>query len=143
MVVGGIAGIIIGAKMTVDSAIIVARIFGMSDAFIALSVVALGTSLPELAATAVAAYKKKVDIAVGTIVGSNIFNIFFVLGLTSVIHPIKFSLGLLPDLIMAFVAALLLFIGLFIGERHKLKRWEGGVFVGMYILYIIFITIRG
>jgi len=115
----------------------------MSEALIGLTIVAVGTSLPELATSAVAAYKKQADIAVGNIVGSNIFNIFWILGVSAIIRPLPFSPALNFDVLIMLVATLLLFASMFIGQRHKLERWQGIVFVGLYVLYIVALVQRG
>ncbi len=99
-----------GADFLVTGASSIARRFNISDLAIGLTVVAVGTSLPELATSAVAAYRKNVDIAVGNVVGSNIFNIFFVLGISSIIHPLPFNIASNIDLGMVILASLLLFV---------------------------------
>lgn len=143
MTLAGIFCLFLGGKLLVDNAVILATIAGMSEAFIGLTIVAIGTSLPELATSAVAAYHKKADMAVGNIVGSNIFNVFCVLGLTSIIMPIHFNININFDVIFVIIATLLLFLFMFIGNRQKLDRWQGGLFIGLYIAYIAFIIFRG
>lgn len=142
IIIGSIS-LALGAHWLVDGAIAIARIFGISEALIAVTVVAIGTSLPELATSAVAAFNKNVDIAVGNIVGSNIFNIFWILGISTVIRPANFSLFLNADIFWVMVATFLLFLFMFIGKRHTLQRWQGSVFVGMYLTYIIYAIYRG
>ncbi|HLD70336.1 MAG TPA: calcium/sodium antiporter [Negativicutes bacterium] len=141
MVAVGLAGLTLGGKWIVDSAVVIAQQIGLSQAVIGLTVVAIGTSLPELATSAIAAYKKNTDIAVGNIVGSNIFNLFWILGVSSIINPLPFSAVLMRDVIMAIIATLLLFMVLFIGKRHVIERWQGACFVIVYIAYI-FLIIR-
>jgi len=143
MILGGLAGLVIGGKWVVDSAVQIATAFGVSQSLIGLTIVAIGTSLPELATSAVAAYKKKCDIAVGNIVGSNIFNIFWILGLSSIINPIPFQARSNPDIYMAILASLLLFVAMFVGKRHRLDRWEGVLFILIYIAYIVYLIIQG
>lgn len=143
MVSGGLVGLVVGGKWIVDGAVSIATQFGVSEALIGLTVVAVGTSLPELATSAVAAYKKNVDIAVGNIVGSNIFNIFWILGISATITPLPFSSKLGVDLGVVIVATLLLFLALFVGKRHVLERWQGWAFVSLYLLYIVFLILRG
>ena len=104
---------------------------------------AIGTSLPELATSAMAAYKKDVDIAVGNIVGSNIFNIFWILGISSIINPLPFSPVLTSDVLVAILATLLLFAALFVGKRHTLERWQGACFVMLYVSYLVYLVLRG
>ncbi|MDQ3050347.1 MAG: calcium/sodium antiporter [Bacteroidota bacterium] len=139
----GLAGLIAGGHWVVKSAIVIATGFGISQSLIGLTVVAIGTSLPELATSAVAAYKKNTDIAIGNVVGSNIFNIFWILGISSVIHPIPVLQRSNVDFAMNILAGLLLFVFLFIGKRHMLERWQGGAFVLCYILYVAYLIQLG
>jgi cation:H+ antiporter len=143
MLIFGLAGLLIGGRWIVNSATTIAASFGLSDALIGLTIVAIGTSLPELAASAVAAYKKNVDIAVGNILGSNIFNIFWILGISSIIKPLPFRPELNFDLFVVVISGALLFAWMFFGKRHVLERWEGAVFVLLYVAYIAAIVIRG
>jgi cation:H+ antiporter len=143
MVGGGIAGLVIGGKWIVDGAVVFASGLGVSEALIGLTIVAVGTSLPELATSAVAAYKRNADIAVGNIVGSNIFNIFWILGVSAIIRPLPLSPMLVIDLLVAIFATVLLFVVLFVGKRHVLERWQGGVFIVVYIVYIWYLIMRG
>lgn len=143
MVVAGIAGLVVGGKWIVDGAVAFATGFGVSEALIGLTIVAIGTSLPEMATSVVAAYKKNVDIAVGNVVGSNIFNIFWILGVSSIIQPLPFSPVLTFDLGMTFGATLLLFLAFFVGKKHTLERWQGVLFVTLYVLYIVYLVLRG
>lgn len=139
----GLIGLVIGGQWIVGSATTIATSFGLSDALIGLTIVAIGTSLPELATSAVAAYKKNSDIAVGNVVGSNIFNIFWILGISSIIKPLPFQPALNFDLWIVVVASLLLFGWMFLGKRHTLERWQGVVFVLLYVSYIAVIVVRG
>jgi len=135
----GLTGLFIGGKWIVDGAVSIAESFNVSKSVIGLTVVAVGTSLPELATSAVAAYKKQTDIAIGNVVGSNIFNILWILGLSSVIHPLTFFAGSNFDIIMTISASLILFIAMYIGRRHILERWQGTLMIFLYILYIIYL----
>lgn len=139
----GLAGLVIGGKWIVDAAVALATALGVSEALIGLTVVAVGTSLPELATSAVAAYKKDVDIAVGNIVGSNIFNIFWILGISATINPLPFSSLLMRDMFVTVIATALLFTFMFIGKRHILERWQGISFITLYIGYVAYLVIRG
>lgn len=139
----GLIGLVIGGQWIVNSATIIATNFGLSDALIGLTIVAIGTSLPELATSAVAAYKKNSDIAVGNVVGSNVFNIFWILGLSSIIKPLPFKPELNFDLWVAVGASILLFIWMFLGKRHTLERWQGVTFILIYFGYIMAIMFRG
>lgn len=143
MIAGGLAGLIVGGKWIVDGAVAFASSLGVSEALIGLTVVAVGTSLPELATSAVAAYKKNVDIAIGNIIGSNIFNVFWILGISASIKPLPFDSKLNFDMLMAIAATVLLFWALFIGKRHTVDRWQGGVFVFSYVAYTVFLIMRG
>jgi len=143
MIAGGLAGLGLGSKWIVDGATVIAQQAGFSEALVGLSIIAIGTSLPELAASSVAAYKGKTDIAIGNVVGSNIFNIFWVLGLSSIIRPIEFSPSLNFDILMVVVATILLLIFLYIGKRQVLQRREGYLFLILYLAYIAFLFYRG
>ncbi|MBI5733144.1 calcium/sodium antiporter [Candidatus Jorgensenbacteria bacterium] len=138
----GLISLLIGGKLIVDNAVAIALILKASQAVIGLTIVAIGTSLPELATSAVAAYKKNPDIAVGNIVGSNIFNIFWILGISAVINPLAFSQKLFPDIGVIIFTTLLLFLCMFIGKRHVLERWQGITFVLLYIIYIFSLLVR-
>lgn len=139
----GLGGLILGSNLMVDNGIKLAKIFGVSDALIGLTLVAIGTSLPELVTSVVAATKKKVDIAVGNVVGSNIFNIFLVLGTTTLIKPIPLSVNYLVDIGVLFGATILLFASLFVMRKQTLGKIEGSIMLLSYFVYIGFIIIRG
>ncbi len=139
----GLAGLVLGGHWVVEGAVHIAERAGVSQSLIGLTVVAVGTSLPELATSAVAAYKKNVEIAVGNVVGSNIFNIFFVLGISAVVKPLPFAKGGNLDIGMAVLASLLLFVCMFIGKKHLMERWQGAVFLAMYAGYIGWLVHRG
>jgi len=142
LTIGGLIGLGIGGNLIVDSTAYIASKLGISESLIGLTVVAVGTSLPELATSAVAAYKKNVEIAVGNVVGSNIFNIFFVLGLSSIIKPLPLQAGCNIDIGVVILASLLLFICMFTGKKHSLDRWEGIVLIILYCSYIAFLIIK-
>jgi cation:H+ antiporter len=135
-VIIGLAGLTIGGKWIVDGAIALATLLGMSESLIGLTIVAVGTSLPELATSAVAAYKKNAEIAVGNVVGSNIFNIFFVLGISAFIKPLPFQTKNNVDIAAVIFSSLLLFFFMFSGKKRSLDRWEGIVFLLFYAGYI-------
>lgn len=137
----GLGGLILGGKLLVDSAIVLARFAGLSEALIGLTVVAVGTSLPELATSVVAAWRREMDIAIGNVVGSNIFNVFWILGLTAVITPLPAPEGFARDAVVMVLATLALFLALFIGKRHQLDRWQGGAFLSAYVAYVVFLVI--
>jgi cation:H+ antiporter len=135
-IVAGLAMLIIGGQYFVESAVTLAKTFGMSEAVIGLTIVAIGTSLPELATSVIAAMKKNADIAVGNIVGSNIFNVFFVLGTSSLIMPLEKGHLQNFDFYVCILASLLLLIFGFIFGKYKLVRLEGFIFVILYVLYL-------
>ena len=156
LVLIGLAGLSMGGNLCVQTAQEMALSLGVSEALVGLTAVAIGTSLPELTASLVAALKKKPDIAVGNIVGSNIFNIFWILGISSVIKPLPFRPALNVDLLMVLFSAILLFVIVHNGHIHHrlllwwkqkrdyvLARWEGGVLVSCYVAYIAFVAWRG
>jgi cation:H+ antiporter len=143
MIVGGLFGLVGGGYLIVENATALALALGVSQSLIGLTIVAVGTSLPELATSAVAAYRKNADIAVGNIVGSNIFNIFFILAITSIISPLADTPQLNIDLAVMILASALLFVALFIGRRHLLERWQGVGFLLLYAAYISYLVWRG
>jgi cation:H+ antiporter len=134
----GLVGLIVGGDWVVDGAIQIARLIGISESFIGLSIVAVGTSLPELVTSVIAAYKKNSDIAVGNVVGSNIFNIFFILGISALINPLNFKKENILDLNVTIFSTLIVFILLFIGKKHTIQRNQGILLILFYLLYIIF-----
>jgi cation:H+ antiporter len=141
-VAAGLAGLYFGGRYFVEGAVDLATLLGLSQQIIGLTIVAVGTSLPELATSVVAAYKRKADIAVGNIVGSNIFNVFFILGTTAVIAPLPFSPAANVDVLVAILASFLLFITTMTFGKRKVDRIEGVVFVGLYVLYIAYLISR-
>lgn len=143
MIVIGLIGLALGGKWIVDGAVVFATNLGVSQAMIGLTIIAIGTSLPELATSVVAAYKKNVDIAIGNIIGSNIFNIFFILGISAIISPLPFAATFTSDLWMTLFATVLLFASLFVGKRRTLERWQGALFVVIYIAYLVSLIVRG
>lgn len=139
----GLAGLVVGGRWLVDGAVLIAQSFGVSESLIGLTVVAVGTSLPEFATSAVAAYKRRSDIAIGNVVGSNIFNIFWVLGISATIRPLPFSPAGNVDVMMAAGASLILFFAMYVGKRHVLERWQGAALTLSYAAYVVFLAIRG
>jgi len=135
----GMIGLALGGKWIVDGAVFIAKSFNMTEALIGLTVVAIGTSLPELATSYAAAKKQNADIAVGNTVGSNIFNVFWILGLSSLIRPLPFdAANNNVDMYAAIGASLLLFIFMFIGRKHLLQRSQGILFLVAYFAFMIF-----
>ena len=135
-IIGGLVFLVGGGKLFVDSAVNLALSFGMSKAVIGLTIVAIGTSLPELATSVVAALKKNSDIAVGNIVGSNIFNVFFILGVSALISPLpKGNITDIDFYVCIFASLALLASGYLMG-RHKVTKPEGIIFLLCYVLYL-------
>jgi len=143
MIVGGLIGLFLGGRWIVNGAVEIATWFGLSQALVGLTIVAVGTSLPELAASAIAAYRKQTDIAIGNVVGSNVFNLLWVLGLGSIIRPISYNPILNVDIILLFAITVLLLLLIYIGRKNILGRVEGGVLLTLYISYIVFLVWRG
>lgn len=137
-IIAGLAGLVIGGNMVVGSAVKLARLIGLSEAVIGLTIVAIGTSLPELSTSIVAALKKKPDIAVGNVIGSNIFNLLFIMGITTQIDSLPYEAAFNPGQYLMIGATILLFIMMFNPRRHRLDRWEGGILVAIYLGYTIY-----
>ena len=131
----GMAGLIIGGKMVVNNASTIATAFGVSEKIIGLTIVALGTSLPELATSVIAALKKNNDIAVGNIIGSNIFNLFLILPVSSLIRPMTYNASFNTDLYLLAGGTLFLLLAMFTGGTKKLDRWEAGLLLICYLIY--------
>ena len=138
LVVSGLAGLCLGGDWIVEGAVNLAVKLGISQSVVGLTIVAVGTSLPELATSAVAAHKGKPDIAVGNVVGSNIFNIFFVLGVSAIITPIPFHSRSNIDISVVILASVLLFTFMFTGQKRSIDRWEGVVSLMLYGAYLVF-----
>ena len=138
----GLAFLISGGRLVVVNSVKIAGDLGISQTIIGLTIVAIGTSLPELATSVVAAIKKNNDIAVGNIIGSNIFNIFFILGVSSLIRPLDYNNKFNYDLYLLGVGTLLLFMAMFSGKKKKLDRWEAGILLLIYIGYTIFLIVN-
>ena len=137
----GLSFLLMGSRCIVLGAAAMAAAMGVSETVIGLTIVAVGTSIPELATSAAAAYKRSPEIAVGNIVGSNIFNIFFILGSSSVIRPIPFEAKVNTDIGVLIVASLLLFFSMFTGRKKVLDRWESVLFLIIYAGYIFFLAL--
>ncbi len=139
-ILGGIIAIIIGGDVVVDSASKLAAQFGMSDNLIGLTVVAFGTSLPELVTSVVAAKKNEVDMALGNVIGSNIFNILLVLGVAAAISPVAFVMENIVDIVVLVVMSLI--VWWFAWSKQKITRGEGIIMLLMYAIYVVYICIR-
>ncbi len=139
----GLTGLTLGGTWIVGSASKIGVALGMSDSMVGLTIVAIGTSLPELATSAMAAYRRNVDIAVGNVVGSNIFNIFLVLGVSSTIRPLPFFPGGNVDVAVVIFSNIVLFAAMFIRRRRSLDKVEGFFFLAFYAAYMYFVIQRG
>lgn len=142
-IVLGIFCLFLGGKWVVEGAVGLAQWMGMSEAFIGLTIVAIGTSLPELVTSVRAAMKGSTDIAVGNVVGSNIFNILWILGLSSTITPLPFDVTSNVDIMTVVGASCLLLLALMLGKRMVIHRWQGIVFLLVYLAYMAFLLSRG
>lgn len=140
----GIIGIVVGGNLVVNSSSSIAYSFGLSDKLVGLTIVAMGTSLPELVTSIIAAIKGENDIAIGNVLGSNIFNILLILGVSSTINPILVSSSLIVDMIFLIFISIVLGIFMFTGKKEKLSlgKIEGLVLVLLYICYMVFIIYR-
>ncbi len=136
----GLAGLVVGGNLIVKGAVDIAMMIGLSERVIGLTIVSIGTSLPELATSIAAVRKKNVDIAIGNVVGSNIFNIFFVLGVSVVVSPFRINHASMFDIYVNILAGILLFAFIFIGRGRQLVKWEGFLFLGIYIVYLIILV---
>jgi cation:H+ antiporter len=139
LVIIGFTGLIIGGKLMVDNAIKIAETLNVSQQIIGLTIVAAGTSLPELATSIIAALRGKKDLAVGNIIGSNIFNILFILGTSVLIRPVDYDLAFNLDGLMLVFGTIFLLVAMFTGKKGKVDRWEAAVFLIAYIIYLIYL----
>ena len=142
MIAGGLAGLIIGGNLFVDNATLIAKGLGVSDKFIAITILAGGTSMPELATCVVAAAKKKGQLALGNIIGSNVFNILLILGGSALIHPLSFDGMNYVDLGVLLASALALLTAMFIGKKNKIDRLDGSLFLAVWIAYMVYLFIK-
>ncbi|MBR1473042.1 MAG: calcium/sodium antiporter [Paludibacteraceae bacterium] len=138
LILCGLAGLVLGGELIVDSAVDIATRMGVSEAIIGLTIVALGTSLPELATSVMAAFKKNSDIAMGNVIGSNIFNVFFVLGTSAVIRPLPAYKGIELDALMAALGSFIVWLALKIDKDNKLPRWAGALLLIVYAGYLAY-----
>ncbi len=145
-IVGGIVGVLIGAELLIDAAVNIMKTMGVGEKFIGLTVVALGTSLPELATSAVAAYRGEMDISIGNLLGSNVFNILSVLGVAATVRPILIpggfvASGLLVDVLVMIAISALPWVML--GKKNALTRANGCVLLASYAGYLVYLLARG
>ena len=142
-ILGGSIGLFLGGKWVVDGAVEISLYFGLSETFIGLTVVAIGTSLPELVTSAIAAKKGQADMAVGNVIGSNIFNLLWILGLSATIRAIPFNVASNFDLLMVIIASTLLIFSIIVGKKPRIDRWEGFLFIVAYVGYLAYLVMRG
>jgi len=135
----GLVLLIVGGKVVVNAAVDFARALHISEKVIGLTIIAVGTSLPELVTSVTAIIKKRDDIAVGNIIGSNIFNIFLIIGVCAMVHPIDYSPVFNRDIYLLIFGTLLLLLAMFTGKKRQLDRWQGFIFVLLYVAYVIYL----
>ena len=138
LILGGLIGLVVGGELIVKSATSIAQSLGVSDAIIGLTVVALGTSLPELATSCMAAFKKNCDIALGNVIGSNIFNIFFILGTSACVKALPGYHGLEIDAMMAALGSILVMLFVYSTKKREIKRWHGALLLLTYAAYLAY-----
>lgn len=142
MILCGLAGLIIGGKLFVNSAVEIAHFLNVSDKFIAVTILAGGTSMPELATCIVAAAKKKGQLALGNIIGSNIFNILLILGGSALIHPLSFEEIGFVDLGFLLMSALLIWASAYVGKKNQMDRADGFLFIVLEIAYMTWLILQ-
>ena len=142
-VVVGIAALSLGGQWMVQGAKGLAQLLGLSEAFIGLTILAVGTSLPELATSTMAAIRGNADMAVGNVVGSNVYNVLFILGVTGTVTPVSYNVGLNIDMWILLGVTALFFVFTFTGRAHKIDRWEGVLFLLLYGAYLSYLVLRG
>lgn len=138
----GMAGLIIGGKLVVDNSIEIATDLGVSQKIIGLTIIAAGTSLPELMTSIVAAMKKNSDIAIGNVIGSNIFNILLILSISSFVNPITYNTNFNQDMLILIGGTLFLILAMFTGKRKRLDRWEAAILLIFYLVYSIYLVMK-
>ena len=138
LILGGFVGLVVGGELIVKSAVDIAMRCGVSEAIIGLTIVALGTSLPELATSVIAATKHNSDIALGNVIGSNIFNVFFVLGTSAVVHPLPAYEGIELDAWMVAIGSILVWLFVKTNHEREIKRWGGAILLLVYAGYLTY-----
>jgi cation:H+ antiporter len=138
----GLIFLVLGGRLVVDSAVALAQALKVSEKIIGLTIVAVGTSLPELVTSITAIVKKSDDIAIGNIIGSNIFNVFLILGVSAAVSPMEYSAVFNMDIYILILGTLLLLAAMFTGKKGKLDRWEAAVFVLLYSGYVVYMIMR-
>lgn len=138
----GLTGLIIGGQFVVVNCMNIANSLGVSEKIIGLTIIAAGTSLPELVTSVVAAAKKNSDIAIGNVIGSNIFNILLILSISSIIKPIKYNPEFNLDIYILMGGTVFLLLSMLTGQRKKLDRWEASILLGFYLFYTIYLVMK-
>lgn len=141
--VAGSIGLGVGAHWVVEGAISLSELLGFSESFVGLTVVAIGTSLPELITCVIAAYRGNTDLAIGNVIGSNIFNLLWVLGLSAVLRPLPFDVVSNTDIVMVVASSAVLLLAVAVGPRNAIDRKEGTSFIVLYVAYLVFLVHRG
>lgn len=140
-IIAGLTGLFLGGRYVVINSVIIAELMNIDGRIISITIIAAGTSLPEMATSVMAAIKGEDDIAVGNIVGSNIFNILFILGISSTIKPIHISSTMFIDVSVMIIASLILFLAMFTGKKRVIDRFEGIIMLCLYAIYIAYVII--
>ena len=142
LIIIGLGGLILGGFFFLVNSVEIANTLGVSEKIIGLTIVAAGTSLPELVTSIVAATKKNSDIAIGNVIGSNIFNILLILSISSLIRPIEYNPKFNLDLLILIGGTIFLFTSMLTGQRKRLDRWEAGILFGFYIIYTTYLVMK-
>ena len=142
LIMVGLVGLVVGGELIVKSAVNIAMRLGVSEAVIGLTVVALGTSLPELATSVIAAFKHNADIALGNVIGSNIFNVFFVLSTSAVIRPLPAYEGIELDALMVTTGSIIVWLAIKTNKERKIQRWAGALLLIIYALYLTYRLVK-
>jgi cation:H+ antiporter len=139
----GLVGLFIGGQLIVDNAVNLSLLFGVSQSLVGITIVSIGTSLPEIATSVSAALKKKTDLIVGNVMGSNIFNLLLVLGINAMINPIEVHSDFAFDITIVITASFLLFVFTFIGKKQVIEKYQASMLLSFYIFYIIYTIFKG
>lgn len=142
LILFGLTGLILGGQLVVLNSVKIANSLGVSEKIIGLTIVAAGTSLPELVTSIVAATKRNSDIAIGNVIGSNIFNILLILSISGMVLPIKYNPKFNLDLYILIGGTVFLLTSMLTGQRKRLDRWEAGILLGFYLLYTIYLVMN-
>lgn len=141
-ILAGIICLFLGGKWVVEGAVVLAKLLGLSESFIGLTIVAVGTSLPELVTSVIAARKKNADIAVGNVLGSNVFNLLWILGLSALIEPLAFSWESNFDILVMLGSSVLILLIITLNKRFQISRKAGIIFTMLYAAYIVYLLLR-